>query len=126
MTEYQLSLLATEHLERNKAVIAGFNLKYGQGRKEPIKWLPPENEALWTLLRDPRATDDDIKSLVTAFPDAKVRACDVEYLFVNHPELIDLLHLDEFARRAIGVLRLNEEIATESLDVAEQILVRCV
>jgi hypothetical protein len=100
-------------------------LKYGQGRKEPIKWLPPENGALWTLLRDPRATDDDIKSLVTAFPDAKVRACDVEYI-VNRPELIDLLHLDEFARRAIGVLRLNEEIATESLDVAEQIQLRCI
>jgi hypothetical protein len=125
MAEYQLSLLATEHLERNKAVIAGWNLKYGQGRKEPIKWLPPENGALWTLLRDPRATDDDIKSLVIAFPDARARACDIEYM-VNRPELIDLVPMDEFARRAIGFLRLMEEIATESLDVAEQILVRCV
>jgi len=115
MTEYQLSLLATEHLEKDKAVIAGLDLKYGQGRKEPIKWLPPENGALWTLLRDSRATDDDIKILVTAFPDAKVRACDVEYLFVNRPDLIDLLHLDEFAKTRIGFLRLMEEIATESL-----------
>jgi hypothetical protein len=112
MTEYQLSLLATGHLEKIKAVITGFNLKYGRGREESL-WIPPENGALWTLLRDPRATDDDIKSLVTAFPDAKVRACDVDYLFVNHPELIDLLHMDEFAKTRIGVLRLNEEIATE-------------
>jgi hypothetical protein len=116
MTEYQLSLLATEHLERDKAVIAGLDLKYGQGRKEPIKWLPPENGALWTLLRDPRATDDDIKSLVAAFPDVRARACDVEYI-VNRPELIDLLHLDEFAKTRIEFLRLMEEIATESLSV---------
>jgi len=109
MTEYKLSLLATKHLERNTAVIAGFNLKYGQGRTEPIKWLPPENEALWTLLRDPRAMDDDVKSLVTAFPDARARACDVEYI-VNRPELIYLIPMDEFAQRAVGVLRLNEEI----------------
>jgi hypothetical protein len=123
MAEYQLSLLATEHLERSKAVIAGHNLKYGQGRQELVKWLPPENGALWTLLRDPRATDDDIKSLVIAFPDARARACDIEYM-INRPELIDLLNLDEFARRAIGVLRLNEEIATESRDVAEQFAMR--
>lgn len=110
MTEYKLSLLATEHLERNKAVIAGFNLKYNQGRKEPIKWLPPENGALWTLLRDPRATDDDVKSLVTAFPDARARACDVEYIF-NRPELINIVPMDEFAQRAVGFLRLKEEIA---------------
>lgn len=112
MAEYQLSLLAAEHLERNKTVIAGWNLKYGQGRKEPIKWLPPENGALWTLLRDPRAMDDDVKSLVAAFPDAKVRACDIEYI-INRPELFDLLNLDEFAKTRIGFLRLMEEIATE-------------
>jgi len=110
MTEYQLTVIATEHLERNKVVIAGFNSKYGQGRKES-KWLPPENGALWTLLRDPRALGDDIKSMVTAFPDVRARACDVEYLFVNRPELIDLLHLDEFAKTRIGFLRLMEEIA---------------
>ena len=109
MTEYKLSLLATDHLERNKAVIAGFNLKYGQGRKES-RWIPPENGALWTLLRDPRAMGDDVKSLVTAFPDMRARACDVEYI-VNRQELIDLLHLDEFAQRVVGVMRLNEEIA---------------
>ncbi len=39
MTEYKLSLLATEHLERNKAVIAGFNLKYGQGRTEAKEYF---------------------------------------------------------------------------------------
>jgi hypothetical protein len=110
MAEYKLSLLATEHLERNKAVITGFNLKYGQGRGESL-WIPPENGALWTLLRDPRAMDGDIKSLVAAFPDAKARACDVDYLANNRPELTDLLHLDEFAQRVVGVLRLNEEIA---------------
>ena len=108
MTEYKLSLLATKHLERNKAVIAGFNLKYGQGRKES-RWLPPENGALWTLLRDPRAMDDDVKSLVTAFPDARARACDVEYI-VNRPELIYLILMDEFAQRAVGVLQRNEAI----------------
>ena len=109
MAEYKISLLATEHLERNKAVITGFNLKYGQGRKES-RWIPPENGALWTLLRDSRTMDDDIKSLVTAFPDVRARACDVAYI-VNRPELTDLLHLDEFAQRVVGVLRLNEEIA---------------
>jgi len=121
MTEYKLSLLATEHLERNKAVIAGWNLKYGQGRKEPIKWLPPENGALWTLLRDPRAMDDDIKSLVIAFPDARARACDVEYI-INRPELVNVVPMDEFAKTRIGFLRLMEEITIESLDVAEQTL----
>lgn len=108
MTEYKLSLLATKHLERNKAVIAGFNLKYGQGRKES-RWLPPENGALWTLLRDPLAMADDVKSLVTAFPDARARACDVEYI-VNRPELINIVPMDEFAQRAVGVLQLNEAI----------------
>ena len=109
MTEYKLSLIATEHLERNKAVITGFNLKYGQIRKES-RWLPPENGALWTLLRDSRTMDDDIKSLVTAFPNARARACDVEYI-VNRPELINIVPMDEFAQRVVGVLCLNEEIA---------------
>jgi hypothetical protein len=108
MTEYQLSVIATEHLERSKVVIAVFNSKYGQRRKEN-RWLPPENGALWTLLRDPRATDDDIKSLVIAFPDARARACDVEYI-VNRPELVNIVPMDEFARRANGFLRLIEEI----------------
>jgi len=109
MTEYQLSVIATEHLERSKVVIAGFNSKYGQGRKEPIKWRPPEDRALWTLLRDPRATDDDIKSLIAAFPDAEARACDVEYI-VNRPELVNIVPMDEFAKTRIGFLRLMEEI----------------
>jgi len=111
MTEYQLTVIATEHLERNKVVIAGFNSKYGQGRKELINWLPPENGALWTLLRDPRALDDDIKSLVAAFPDVRARACDVEYI-VNRSELVNIVPMDEFAQRVVGVLHLNEEIAT--------------
>ena len=110
MTEYKLSLLATKHLERNKDTVAGFNLKYEQSRTEPIKWLPPENGVLWTLLRDPRVTDDDVRSLVTAFPDARARACDVEYI-VNRPELINIVPMDEFARRVVGILHLNEEIA---------------
>ena len=109
MTEYQLSVIAMEHLERNKVVIAGFNSKYGQGRKEPIKWLPPENGALWTLQCDPRALDDDIKSLVTAFPDVRARACDVEYI-INRPELVNAVPMDEFAKTRIGFLRLMEEI----------------
>jgi len=111
MTEYQLSVIATEHLERSKVVIAGFNSKYGQGRKELINWLPPENGALWTLLRDPRALDDDIKSLVAAFPDVRARACDVEYI-INRPELVNVVPMDEFAKTRIGFLRLMEEIAT--------------
>jgi len=111
MTEYQLSVIATEHLERSKVVIAGLNS--GQGEKEPIKWRPPEDGALWTLLRDPRALDDDIKSLVAAFPDAEARACDVEYI-VNRPELVNIVPMDEFAKTRIGFLRLMEEITPEN------------